>query len=51
MGNSGIKKLQLVLLAAIVAGLIALILEYPSIKFYAFNLGVSSHNIIQSVLR
>ncbi len=48
---TGIKKPQLVLLAAIVAGLIALILEYPSIKSYALNLGVSFHNIIQSVLR
>jgi hypothetical protein len=46
-----IKKLHLVLLAAIVAELIALAFAYPLIEVYTFNLGVSSHNIIQLVLR
>ncbi len=51
MITMGIKKVQLVLLAAIVAELLALILEYPSIKLYFLNLGVSSHNMIQLALR
>ena len=46
-----IKKLKLALLAAVVADLIALIFEYPSIELGAFNLGSSAHNIIQLVLR
>lgn len=45
-----IKKLQLVLLAAIVAELLAFILEYPSIELHAFNLGVSSYTIIRIFL-
>ncbi len=51
MITMGIKKLQLVLLAAVVAELIALVFEYPSIEVYVFNLGVSSYNIIQLVMR
>jgi hypothetical protein len=46
-----IKKLKLALLAAVVADLIALIVEYPSIELGAFSLGSSAHIIIQLVLR
>jgi hypothetical protein len=46
-----IKKLKLVFLAAVFADLIALIFEYPSIEFGAFDLGWSAHNIIQLVFR
>jgi hypothetical protein len=45
-----IKKLKLALLVAVVADLIALILDYSSIELGAFDLGVSAYNIIQSVL-
>ncbi len=46
-----IKELKLTLIVVVVADLIALILEYPSIELGAFNLGVSAYNIIQLVLR
>ena len=46
-----IKKLKLALLAAVVADLITLIFEYPSIELGAFNLGSSVHNTFQLVLR
>jgi hypothetical protein len=45
-----IKKLKLTLLIVVVADLIALIFEYPSIELGAFNLGSSFYNIVQSVL-
>ena len=46
-----IKKLKLVLLVALVADLIALILDYSAIEFGAFALGSSAYNIIQSAIR
>ena len=46
-----IKKLKLVLLVAVVADLIALILEYPSIELGAFNLGPSAYDIIHLAFR
>jgi len=45
-----IKKLKLTLLIVVVADLIALIFEYPSIELGAFNLGSSAYNIVQLVL-
>jgi len=46
-----IKKLKLALLVAVVADLIALIFEYPSIQLGAFNLGCSAYNVVQLVSR
>ena len=46
-----IKILKLALLAAVLADLITLIFEYPSIELGAFNLGPSVYNTIQLVLR
>ena len=45
-----IKKLKLTLVIVVVADLIALIFEYPSIELGAFSLGTSAYNVIQSVL-
>ena len=46
-----IKRLKLALLMVVVADLIALIFEYPSIELGAFNLGSSAYHIIQLALR
>ena len=46
-----IKKLKLTLMVAVVADIIALIVEYSSIQLGAFNLGSSAYNIVQLVLK
>ena len=51
MKTMRINKIKLALLAAVVADLIILIFEYPSIELGAFNLGSSVHNTIQLVSR
>jgi hypothetical protein len=46
-----IKRLKLALKVAVVVDIIVLIFEYPTIYFGAFSLGLSTHNIIEMVLR
>jgi hypothetical protein len=46
-----IKKMKLVLLVAVVADLIALVLEYSSIELGAFNLGSSAYHIVHLAFR
>jgi len=44
-----IKKLKLVLIVAVVADIVALIIDYPAIYIGAFNLGFDTYNIIELV--
>ena len=45
-----IKKLELGLIGVIVAYIIVYIFDYPTIYLFAFNLGLETFNIMQSVL-
>jgi hypothetical protein len=51
METMRIKKLELGLIAAIVADIIALIFDYPTINLGAITLASSSYNIIELVIR
>jgi hypothetical protein len=44
-----IKKLELGLIGVIVAYIIVYILDYPTIYLFAFDLGLDTYDIIQSV--
>ena len=46
-----IKKLKLALLVAVVADIIALILDYPEVYLGAFSFGCSIHNLTELVLK
>jgi len=46
-----IKKLELGLIGVIVAYMIVYIFDYPTIYLFAFDLGLDTYNIIESVSR
>jgi len=46
-----IKRLKLALIGAVVADIIVLILEYPTIYFGAFSLGFSTYNVVELVFK
>ncbi len=43
-----IKRLKLVLIGVIVAYVIVYIFDYPTIYFFAFDLGLDTYDIIES---
>jgi hypothetical protein len=49
VGKMLIKELKLALIVVVVADIIALIFEYPTIYFAVFTLGWSSYDVIQLV--
>ncbi len=46
-----IKKMKLGLIGVIVAYIIVYIFDYPTIYFFAFDLGLDTYNIVESVAR
>ena len=46
-----IKKLKLALIVVVVADIIALSFDYPTIYLFAFDLGLDTYDIIGSVSR
>jgi len=51
METMRIKKLKLGLIGVIVAYIIAYIFEFPTIYLFAFDLGLDTYDIIESVSR
>ena len=51
METMRIKKLKLGLIGVIVAYIIVYIFDYPKIYFFAFDLGLDTYDIIESVSR
>jgi len=46
-----IKTLKLVLIMAVVADIVALIIDYPAVYIGAFDLGFDTYNIVELVSR
>ncbi len=51
MKTMRIKKMKLGLIGVIVAYIIVYIFDYPTIYFFAFDLGLDTYNIVESVAR